>query len=66
MDVEERIEDGTTRGDGRDLAGVYRYYELAKRAEWQVKDLPWGELPRPPSTRARRRSSRDAKTSGAR
>ncbi|HZQ82621.1 MAG TPA: ferritin-like domain-containing protein [Gaiellaceae bacterium] len=29
----------------RDLTGVYRYYELAKRAEWQVRDLPWGELP---------------------
>jgi hypothetical protein len=26
-------------------AGVLRYYELAKRAEWQVRDLPWGELP---------------------
>src|SRR4051812_428226 len=25
--------------------GVLRYYELAKRAEWQVRDLPWGELP---------------------
>ncbi len=30
---------------GRDLQGVYRYYELAKRAEWQVRDLPWGDLP---------------------
>src|SRR6201995_4359347 len=29
----------------RDLNGVYRYYELAKRAEWQVRDLPWGEIP---------------------
>jgi hypothetical protein len=29
----------------RDLQGVYRYYELAKRAEWQVRDLPWSELP---------------------
>src|SRR6476646_258513 len=29
----------------RDLQGVYRYYELAKRAEWQVKDLAWGEIP---------------------
>jgi hypothetical protein len=29
----------------RDLAGVYRYYELAKRAEWQVRDLPWGDIP---------------------
>jgi 1,2-phenylacetyl-CoA epoxidase catalytic subunit len=33
------------REESRDLAGVYRYYELAKRAEWQVRDLPWGELP---------------------
>src|SRR5205085_2622255 len=26
-------------------AGVLRFYELAKHAEWQVRDLPWGELP---------------------
>jgi len=26
-------------------AGVLRYYELAKRAEWQIRDLPWGERP---------------------
>jgi 1,2-phenylacetyl-CoA epoxidase catalytic subunit len=26
-------------------AGVLRYYELAKKAEWQVRDLPWDELP---------------------
>jgi hypothetical protein len=26
-------------------AGVLRYYELAKRAEWQIRDMPWGELP---------------------
>src|ERR671924_302331 len=26
-------------------AGVVRYYELAKRAEWQVRDLPWNEVP---------------------
>ena len=25
--------------------GVLRYYELAKRAEWQVRDLPWQNLP---------------------
>jgi hypothetical protein len=24
---------------------VLRYYELAKKAEWQVRDLPWSELP---------------------
>src|SRR5947199_2491173 len=26
-------------------AGVLRFCELAKRQEWQVRDLPWGELP---------------------
>jgi hypothetical protein len=26
-------------------AGVLRFYELAKRQEWQVHDLPWGEIP---------------------
>jgi len=26
-------------------AGVLRYYDLAKKAEWQVRDLPWKELP---------------------
>jgi 1,2-phenylacetyl-CoA epoxidase catalytic subunit len=31
--------------------GVLRYYELAKRAEWQVRDLPWGEMPPIPETR---------------
>jgi hypothetical protein len=32
--------------EGREaFAGVLRFYELAKRQEWQVKDLPWGELP---------------------
>jgi 1,2-phenylacetyl-CoA epoxidase catalytic subunit len=24
---------------------VVRYYELAKRAEWQVRDLPWNDVP---------------------
>jgi hypothetical protein len=31
--------------DRSEYAGVLRYYELAKRAEWQIGDLPWGELP---------------------
>lgn len=48
MSVEEQVEDETAVGAARDLAGVYRYYELAKRAEWQVKDLPWGEIPPTP------------------
>lgn len=32
-------------------AGVLRYYELAKRAEWQVRDLQWGEIPAIPESR---------------
>jgi hypothetical protein len=42
-------------------AGVLRFYELAKRQEWQVHDLPWGEIsPVPegkgsPDRQARRR-----------
>src|SRR5213080_3404620 len=32
--------------EGREaFGGVLRFYELAKRQEWQVKDLPWGQLP---------------------
>jgi len=32
--------------------GVLRYYELAKRAEWQVRDLPWDDVaPIPESTK---------------
>jgi hypothetical protein len=41
-----------TRTEGRDAyAGVLRFYELAKRQEWQVRDLPWGELPPIPEGR---------------
>ena len=49
------------REDRTGMAGVLRYYELAKRAEWQVRDLPWGEVPPipeytgPPQKIARRR-----------
>src|SRR5919106_3538677 len=34
--------------DRSPFAGVLRYYELAKRAEWQVRDLPWGQAPPTP------------------
>ena len=30
---------------------VYRYYTLAKRVEWQVRDLPWNELPPIPESK---------------
>jgi 1,2-phenylacetyl-CoA epoxidase catalytic subunit len=45
MDVEERTEDELGLESPRDLTGVYRYYELAKRAEWQVRDLSWNDIP---------------------
>jgi len=37
--------------DSSAYAGVLRFYELAKRAEWQVRDLPWGEIPPIPETK---------------
>src|SRR3954454_10573092 len=44
METAEQSEVGQDSRE-RNLEGVYRYYELAKRAEWQVRDLPWGEVP---------------------
>jgi hypothetical protein len=41
----EVARDAETGEDRSRFAGVLRYYELAKRAEWQVRDLPWGEVP---------------------
>src|SRR5919204_398494 len=32
-------------------AGVLRFYELAKKQEWQVRDLPWNDLPPIPEGR---------------
>lgn len=34
-------------GDGRnvDASGMLRFYDLAKKAEWQIDDLSWGECP---------------------
>jgi hypothetical protein len=34
------------------VRGVLRFYELAKKQEWQVRDLAWGEIPPIPETRA--------------
>jgi hypothetical protein len=48
MSVEQLTADVSTSGR---YDGVLRYYELAKRAEWQVRDLPWGEAPPIPETR---------------
>src|SRR5918994_1100201 len=32
-------------GEREEYSGVLRFYELAKRQEWQVRDPPWGEIP---------------------
>jgi len=42
------IEHGPPR---EQFSEVYRYYTLAKRAEWQVRDLPWNALPPIPETK---------------
>jgi hypothetical protein len=34
----------------RQAPEVYRYYELAKKREWAVRDMPWGEIPPIPET----------------
>jgi hypothetical protein len=44
MELEERT-DAPEGDETRDLSGVFRYYELAKRAEWQIRDMPWGDIP---------------------
>src|SRR6478672_7452471 len=43
MATEQIVE--PTAGEQDIWAGVLRFYELAKRQEWQVRDLPWNELP---------------------
>ena len=45
MDTDQLVEEAPGAGEDRSpYAAVLRYYELAKRAEWQVRDLPWGEV----------------------
>jgi 1,2-phenylacetyl-CoA epoxidase catalytic subunit len=43
MSVEPALEDVAAEDRSR-YAGVLRFYDLAKHQEWQVKDVPWGEL----------------------
>src|SRR5436305_3117663 len=45
------IPEVTETAAGRDeYAAVIRFYELAKRQEWQVRALPWGDVPPIPET----------------
>src|SRR5918912_3376356 len=46
--TEVRVEEQMER---EAYAGVLRFYELAKKQEWQVRDLPWGEIPPIPDTK---------------
>ncbi len=43
MATEQLIEEQRFERD--EFAGVLRFYELAKRQEWQLRDLPWSDLP---------------------
>src|SRR6266404_6890321 len=43
VETEQLVPDETE--DRSAYAGVLRYYELAKRAEWQIRDMPWGDIP---------------------
>src|SRR6516165_1327688 len=47
MEAQELVEAPPEEADGEEslYVGVLRYYELAKRAEWQVRDLPWSDQP---------------------
>ena len=39
----ERAAEADAAEDNKGL-GVLRFYELAKKQEWQVRDLEWGEM----------------------
>jgi hypothetical protein len=43
MSAEPALEDVPAEDRSR-YAGVLRFYDLAKHQEWQVKDVPWGEI----------------------
>jgi 1,2-phenylacetyl-CoA epoxidase catalytic subunit len=50
IEAERQAADDAARD--RKGQGVLRFYELAKKQEWQVRDLPWGDIPPIPETRA--------------
>jgi hypothetical protein len=44
---------------GHQAPEVFRYYELAKKREWQVRDIPWKDLPPiPESSGAKEKQAR--------
>ena len=48
VSAEPIAEEGEDRSE---YAGVLRFYELAKHQEWQVRDVPWGEIPPVPEVK---------------
>jgi hypothetical protein len=44
MSAEPVLEDVAGEDRSR-YAGVLRFYDLAKHPEWQVRDVPWGDIP---------------------
>ena len=50
MEMQELVDDVVAHPEDARTQGVFRFYELAKRAEWQTRDLPWGEVPPIPET----------------
>lgn len=50
IEAERQAADDAARD--RKGQGVLRFYELAKKQEWQVRELPWDEIPPIPETRA--------------
>ena len=53
-------------GSRSEYEGVLRFYHLAKHQEWQVDDVPWGEIPFVPEGKGiARAAGRGAATSGA-
>jgi hypothetical protein len=58
MSAEPAFEDVAAEDRSR-YAGVLRFYDLAKHQEWQVKDVPWGEVaPIPEGKGSRERQAR--------
>src|SRR5258708_12612373 len=49
MDTEQLVPDAEEKNA---YAGVLRYYELAKRAEWHLNDVPWRQRPPIPQHKA--------------
>src|SRR5829696_2572163 len=48
--MREEVDEVVAHPEDARTQSVFRFYELAKRAEWRTADLPWGEVPPIPET----------------